>query len=176
VWVHCEAGAHARPSRPRTDGGDCRGREAARPRRPRRGAAPQGWDHDGDVLSGRSAGCLRLRLARAAGAVDVKGGKPEHRRIVVKGRYRFTREGGDGPLLVVKTGAGAGARGRVAILREPEPKTAPKVDGVYRHDAFCGCDWCETPIKPRHVTRHAGVPERRGNGDGGDGEGIRGGR
>ena len=40
---------------------------------------------------------------------------------------------------------------RVAILCEPEPKQAPKVDGVYRHDAFCGCDWCDAPAEPRYA-------------------------
>jgi hypothetical protein len=51
-----------------------------------------------------------------------KGGKPEHLRQAVKHPYRFEREGGDGPLYVVRAGIATRPEHEpapVAVLREP---------------------------------------------------------
>lgn len=104
-----------------------------------------------------------------------KGGRSEDLRLAVKDPYMFKREAGDGHLYVerrsrvtetiaVATASADHEPAPVAILREPSFSSAfaarmPEKgeDGIYHHDAFCDCDWCDTPIEPRYATLRGGA-------------------
>ncbi len=83
-----------------------------------------------------------------------KGGKAEDLRLAVRNPYQFRRDHDSGPLYVVKAIEGHSALAErepapVAVLGGP--KMPEKVDGIYHHDAFCDCDWCETPVQPSYA-------------------------
>lgn len=88
-----------------------------------------------------------------------KGGRAEDLRRAVKDPYQFLRDNNDGPLYVVRTIEGHSTiverdPAPVAVLRDPtSPLKMPEKgsDAIYHHDAFCDCDWCDSPSQPRYA-------------------------
>lgn len=107
-----------------------------------------------DALQGASGfGWRELRALWIA-----KGGKPEDLRRIVKDPYEFRREGGDGPLYVIRTGALPDPEREpapVAVLREPTPPTV--VDGIHQHGPLCDCEWCDASIQPKYASAWSGA-------------------
>ena len=114
-----------------------------------------------DTLQGTSGfGWRELRALWIA-----KGGKPEHLRRSVKTPYRFRREGGDGPLYVVRTGATpepVREPSPVAVLRQTRNPSIPDAetslaDDWHSHPLDCECDECLSPLPTRYVTSWSGA-------------------
>jgi hypothetical protein len=95
-----------------------------------------------------------------------KGGKPEHLRRAVEDPYRFEREGGDGPLYVVKAGIAPGPERKpatVAVLRDADnPATVAGLEPASgedwrSHPLDCECDECLSPLLKGYVLTGSGT-------------------
>jgi hypothetical protein len=118
-----------------------------------------------DALEGNSGfGWRELRALWIA-----KGGKAEDLRRVVKGHYRFNREGGKGALYVERRMEGTDSvsvpdhePAPVAVLRETEnlrkPETeSPPAEDWRSHPLDCDCHECLSPVPMRYARAWGGA-------------------